>query len=97
MLFRCDRILSITPVVRHSLFNAGNDLDLPRAPLARLDVDVDVDVDINVSLSVVLRWLRRHSDLPSHTDALMVTDEQGVYPTPSIQQRVISCQSRGKP
>jgi magnesium transporter len=33
----------------------------------------------DVSLSVVLRWLRRHSHLPSHTDALMVVDEQGVY------------------
>ena len=26
--FKCARILSISPVVRHSLFNAGNDLDL---------------------------------------------------------------------
>ena len=30
----------------------------------------------DVSLSVVLRWLRRHHRLPSHTDALMVVDEQ---------------------
>ena len=40
--FRCASILSISPVVRHSLFNAAvrrldNDLDLPRAPLAGLD------------------------------------------------------------
>jgi hypothetical protein len=44
LLFRCARILSITPVVRHSLFNAvvrrlEDDLDLPGAPLAGLDVD----------------------------------------------------------
>ena len=34
---RCARILSISPVVRHSLFNAGNDLDLTTAPPAGLD------------------------------------------------------------
>jgi hypothetical protein len=39
--FRCARILSISPVVRHSLFNAGNDLDLTTAPLAGLDVNVE--------------------------------------------------------
>ena len=38
--FRCDRILSISPVVRHSLFDASDDLDLPRALLAGLDVDI---------------------------------------------------------
>ena len=31
--FRCARILSIIPVVRHSLFNVSNDLDLPGAAL----------------------------------------------------------------
>lgn len=33
----------------------------------------------DVSIAVVLRWLRRHSALPPHTDALMVTDEEGIY------------------
>lgn len=33
----------------------------------------------SVSLSVVLRWLRRHRRLPSHTDALMVVDVEGIY------------------
>lgn len=33
----------------------------------------------DVSIAVVLRWLRRHSALPPHTDALMVTDEEGCY------------------
>lgn len=33
----------------------------------------------DVSIAVVLRWLRRHSTLPPHTDALMVTDEEGIY------------------
>ena len=40
--FKCARILSITPVVRHSLFNAAvrrldDDLDLTTAPFASLD------------------------------------------------------------
>ena len=40
--FKCARILSISPVVRHSLFNAAvrrldDDLDLPGAALAGLD------------------------------------------------------------
>ncbi len=35
--FRCARILSIIPVVRHSLFNVSNDLDLPGAALKGLD------------------------------------------------------------
>ena len=40
--FRCARILSISPTVRHSLFNAAvrrldNDLDLPLTALAGLD------------------------------------------------------------
>jgi hypothetical protein len=38
--FRWARILSISPVVRHSLFNASNDLNLTGAPLAGLDVDI---------------------------------------------------------
>ena len=39
--FRCARILSISPVVRHSLFNAGNDLDLPGAPLTGLNINIE--------------------------------------------------------
>jgi hypothetical protein len=44
--FRCARILSIIPVVRHSLFNAAvrrpdYDLNLPGAPLAGLDIDIE--------------------------------------------------------
>ncbi|MEJ2620172.1 MAG: magnesium transporter [Candidatus Thiodiazotropha sp.] len=33
----------------------------------------------DVTLAVVLRWLRRHHSLPKHTDALIVTDENGQY------------------
>ena len=33
----------------------------------------------DVSLAVVLRWLRRHSKLPVHTDALIVTDQEQRY------------------
>jgi len=33
----------------------------------------------DVSLAVVLRWLRRRKQLPPHTDALMVTTEEGRY------------------
>jgi len=38
-----------------------------------------ISVRKNVTLAVVLRYLRRIKPLPPHTDALMVTDEQGVY------------------
>jgi len=38
-----------------------------------------VSIRQNVTLSVVLRWLRRHSTLPPHTDALMVIDEDNRY------------------
>jgi magnesium transporter len=38
-----------------------------------------ISVRTHVTLAVVLRYLRRLKPLPPHTDALMVTDEQGVY------------------
>ncbi|MDH5471770.1 MAG: magnesium transporter [Gammaproteobacteria bacterium] len=38
-----------------------------------------ISVREDVSIAVVLRWLRRHKDLPSHTDSLMVTDDSGLY------------------
>jgi magnesium transporter len=38
-----------------------------------------ISVRPNVSLAVVLRWLRRHANLPPHTDALMVIDTKGTY------------------
>ena len=38
--FRCNRIRSISRVVRHSLFDASDDLDLPVTLLAGLDVDI---------------------------------------------------------
>lgn len=43
-----------------------------------MNTDV-VSVRPSVTLSVVLRWLRRHSQMPSHTDALMVVDGDGIY------------------
>ena len=52
--FRCARILSISPVVRHSLFNAGDDLDVPRAPLAGLDIDPDA-AQLNTRLSLCIQ------------------------------------------
>ncbi|WP_036565990.1 magnesium transporter [Oceanospirillum beijerinckii] len=33
----------------------------------------------DVSVAVVLRWLRRHETLPPHTDALMVTSDEGRF------------------
>ena len=33
----------------------------------------------DVSVAVVLRWLRRHETLPPHTDALMVTSNEGRF------------------
>ncbi|MCW9013153.1 MAG: magnesium transporter [Gammaproteobacteria bacterium] len=38
-----------------------------------------ISVRTDVSLAVVLRYLRRLKPLPSHTDALMVTDDNGAY------------------
>ncbi len=38
-----------------------------------------ISVRKNVTLAVVLRYLRRLKPLPPHTDALMVTDENGIY------------------
>lgn len=38
-----------------------------------------ISVREDVSLAVVLRWLRRHRNLPPHTDALMVVDDNGIY------------------
>ena len=38
-----------------------------------------ISVRTDVTLAVVLRYLRRLKTLPPHTDALMVTDEQGIY------------------
>ena len=38
-----------------------------------------VSVRQDVTLAVVLRWLRRKKALPPHTDALMVTTEEGRY------------------
>ncbi len=38
-----------------------------------------ISVRKDVTLAVVLRYLRRLKPLPAHTDALMVTDDQGIY------------------
>ena len=38
-----------------------------------------VSVRKNVTIAVVLRWLRRHNQLPPHTDSLMVIDEDDHY------------------
>ncbi len=38
-----------------------------------------ISVRADVTLAVVLRYLRRFTTLPPHTDNLMVTDEEGLY------------------
>ena len=38
-----------------------------------------ISVRQNVTLAVVLRWLRRHLNLPQHTDALIVIDEDNHF------------------
>lgn len=38
-----------------------------------------VSVRADVTIAVVLRWLRRHKQLPPHTDSLMVIDEDDHY------------------
>ena len=45
----------------------------------RLMGDQGLGVRGDVSIAVVLRWLRRHSELPTHTDALMVVDGENRY------------------
>lgn len=45
----------------------------------RLMVTDVISIRKDVTLAVVLRWLRRHSELPPHTESLMVTDETGHY------------------
>ena len=45
----------------------------------RLMGDQGLGVRGDVTIAVVLRWLRRHSELPTHTDALMVVDGENRY------------------
>lgn len=54
-------------------------LGFPEDSAGRLMNANVISVRKDVTLAVVLRWLRRHSSLPPHTDALMVIDEQGRY------------------
>ena len=51
----------------------------PEGTAGRLMGDSGLGVRDDVSIAVVLRWLRRHSELPSHTDALMVVDAGNHY------------------
>jgi magnesium transporter len=54
-------------------------LSYPEESAGRLmNTDV-ISVRADVTLAVVLRWLRRHQNLPPHTDALMVLSEDGRY------------------
>jgi magnesium transporter len=46
---------------------------------ARLMSTDVVSVRKDVTLAVVLRYLRRHTGLPSHTDALMIIADDGTY------------------
>lgn len=54
-------------------------LSYPEGSAGRLMRTEVLSVRKDVTFSVVLRWLRRHEKLPSLTDALMVTDEEGYY------------------
>jgi magnesium transporter len=54
-------------------------LAYPEGTAGRLmNADV-ISVRSDVTLAVVLRWLRRHRQLPPHTDALMVLSDEGRY------------------
>lgn len=54
-------------------------LSYPEESAGRLmNTDV-ISVRQDVTLAVVLRWLRRHQNLPPHTDALMVQSDEGRY------------------
>jgi hypothetical protein len=62
--FRCARILSISPVVRHSIFNAAvrrpdYDLDLPGAPLAGLNINPNAaqsNTRLSRCIQVIATW-----------------------------------------
>jgi magnesium transporter len=54
-------------------------MGFPEGSAGRLMTSNVISVRQDVSLAVVLRWLRRHRELPPHTDALMVIDETGRY------------------
>ena len=38
-----------------------------------------ITVHTDITVDVLLRYLRRHKELPEHTDTLMVVDREGVY------------------
>jgi magnesium transporter len=54
-------------------------LSYPEGTAGRLMSTDVVSVRSDVTLAVVLRWLRRHQRLPTHTDALMVLSDDGRY------------------
>lgn len=54
-------------------------LGCPEGTAGRLMSTDVISVRADVSLAVVLRWLRRHRQLPPHTDALMVVSDEGRY------------------
>lgn len=54
-------------------------LNHPEQSAGRLMSTDVISVRRDVSIAVVLRWLRRHDNLPVHTDSLMVIDESGCY------------------
>jgi magnesium transporter len=54
-------------------------LGYPEGTAGRLMSTDVVSVRSDVTLAVVLRWLRRHRQLPPHTDALMVLSDEGRY------------------
>jgi len=54
-------------------------LSYPEGTAGRLMSTDVISVRSDVTLAVVLRWLRRHKQLPSHTDALMVLSDEDRY------------------
>jgi magnesium transporter len=54
-------------------------LSYPEGTAGRLMSTDVISVRGDVTLAVVLRWLRRHHELPPHTDALMVVSDEGRY------------------
>jgi magnesium transporter len=54
-------------------------LSYPEGTAGRLMSTNVISVRSDVTLAVVLRWLRRHRELPPHTDALKVLSSDGRY------------------
>lgn len=67
-------------------------LSYPEDSAGRLMDARVISVRSEVSVDVVLRYLRRHSELPPHTDALMVVDKENHFIATLPLERLLTAQ-----